>query len=129
VNQTAPEGEEIPPGDNDPTNNQNWDYQSYATNNIFITTTKGINDGTSTLVVQEVENHLETAVSGVLKFYMSRVKEEDNGQNNYGYQVSGGNIRQIAKSGTDGDGSELIFYVETEVDSGETRKVTLEHSK
>ena len=60
---------------------------------------------------------------------MPRVKEEDNGQNNYGYQVSGGNIRQIARSGTDGDGNELIFYVETEVDSGETRKVTLEHSK
>ncbi len=129
VNQTAPEGEEIPPGDNNPTNNQNWDYQSYAVNNIFITTTKGINDGTSTLVVQEVTNYLETAVSGVLKFYVLYVKEEDSGQNNYGYQVSGGTIRQIAKSGTDGDGSELIFYVEVEVDSGETRKVTLEHSK
>ncbi len=126
VNQTAPEGEEIPPGDNDPTNNQSWDYQSYAVNNIFISTTKGSNDGTSILVVQEVTNHLATSVSGVLKFYMPRVKEEDNGQNNYGYQVSGGSIRQIARSGTDGDGNTLIFYIETEVASGETRKVTLE---
>jgi hypothetical protein len=58
-----------------------------------------------------------------------RVKEEDNGQNNYGYQISGGTIRQIARSGTDGDGSKLIFYVETEVDSGKTTKVTMEYNQ
>ena len=129
VNQTAPEGEEIPPGDNDPSNNQRWDYQSYPSNNIFISKTKGNNDGTSTMVVQEVTNYLETSVSGVLKFYMPWVKEEDNGQNNYGYQVSGGTIQQIARSGTDGDGSKFIFYVETEVDSGKTTKVTMEYSQ
>ncbi|KPJ59495.1 MAG: hypothetical protein AMJ42_01950 [Deltaproteobacteria bacterium DG_8] len=129
VNQTAPEGEEIPPGDDDPTNNQKWDYQSYASYNIFITTTQGSNDGTSSLVVQEVTNHLETSVSGVLKFYMPKVKEEDSEQNNYGYQVSGGSIRQVAKSGIDGNGDKLIFYVETAVDPGETTMVTLEYSK
>jgi 3',5'-cyclic AMP phosphodiesterase CpdA len=128
VNQTAPEEEEIPPGDNDPSNNQKWDYQSYPSNNILITT-EGSNDGTSTKVVQEVTNRLETSVSGVLKFYMPWVKEDDNGQNNYGYQISGGTIRQIARSGTDGDGSELIFYIETGVDPNKTRKVTMEYSQ
>ena len=129
VNQTAPEGEEIPPGDNNPTNNQKWDYQSYPGNNIFISKTKGSNDGASTMVVQEVTNYLETSVSGVLKFYMPRVKEEDNRQNNYGYQISGGTIRQIARSGTDEDGNKLIFYVETEVASGKTTKVTMKYSQ
>jgi hypothetical protein len=127
VNQTAPEGEPILPGDNDPTNNQKWDYQSYASNNIFITTTQGSNDGTSTLVVQKVTNHLETRVSGILKFYMPRVEGEDSDLNNYGYQVSGGSIRQVARSGIDGDGNELIFYIETAVDSDKTTKVTLEY--
>jgi len=122
VNQTAPEGEELLPGDNSPTH-----YQSYASNNILITTTRGSNNGTSTVVVQEVTNHLETSVSGVLKFYMPKVKEEDSEQNNYGYQVSGGGIRQIAKSGINKD--KLIFYIETVVDSGETKKVTLRYSK
>ena len=129
VNQTAPEGEEIPPGDNDPSNNQKWDYQSYPSNNIFIGVTKGSNDGTSTVVVQEVTNHLGTRVSGVLKFYKPWVKEDDNGLNNFGYRISGGTVRQIAKSGIDEDGSQLIFYVETEVDSGKTRKVTMEYSR
>lgn len=129
VNQTAPEGEEIPPGDNDPTNNQKWDYQSYASYNIFISTTQGNNDGTSPLVVQEVTNYLETSISGVLKFYMPLVEGEDSTQNNYGYQVSGGSIRQVARSGTDGDGNKLIFYIETVVDSGKTTKVTLAYSK
>jgi hypothetical protein len=127
VNQTAPEGEEIPPGDDDPTNNQKWDYQSYASYNIFITTTQGNNDGTSTLVVQEVTNLLATSVSGILKFYMPCLEEEDDGQDNYGYHVSGGSIRQVAKSEINGDG--LIFYVETLVDSGESKKVKLEHSE
>ena len=129
VNQTAPEEEEIPPGDNDPTNNQKGDCQSYPGNNIFISKTKGSNDGTSTRVVQEVTNYLETSVSGVLKFYMPRVREEDNGQNNYGYQLSGGTIRQIARSGTDGDGNKLIFYVEMEGDPGKTTKVTMEYNQ
>jgi hypothetical protein len=129
VNHTAPEGEELPPGDNDSTNNQKWDYQSYAANSIFITTTQGNNDGTSTLVVQEAMNYLATGVSGVLKFYVPQVEGEDSGQNNYGYKVSGGTIRQIAKSGTDGKGDKLIFYVETEVGSDETTKVTLEPAK
>ena len=126
VNQTAPEEEEIPPGDNDPSNNQNWDYQSYPSNNILITT-EGSNDGTSTKVIQEVSNRLETRVTGVLKFYMPWVKEDDHGQNNYGYRISGGTIRQVARSGTNGDGNQLIFYVETEVDSGETTKVAMEY--
>ena len=129
VNQTAPEGEEIPPGDNDPTNNQKWDYQSYAGNNIFINITRGSNDGTSTVVVQEVTNYLEKGVSGVLKFFMPQVKGEDNALYNCGYQVSGGSVRKVAKSGTNGDGDKLIFYVETVVDPGKTKKVTLEHSK
>jgi hypothetical protein len=129
VNHTAPEGEELLPGDNDSTNNQKWDYQSYAGNNIFIATTQGSNDGTSTLVVQEATNYLETGVSGVLKFYVPQVEGEDSGQNNYGYKVSGGTIRQIAKSGTDGNGDKLIFYVETEVGSGDTTKVTLEPAR
>ena len=128
VNQTAPEGVVIPPGDNDPTNNQGWDYQSYASHNIFISTVKGKNDGTSTLVTQEVTNYLEKSVSGVLKFYMPRLEGEDSVKGNYGYQVSGGIIRQVARSGNDGDGNELIFYIETAVDSAETTKVTLEYT-
>jgi len=128
VNQTAPEGVVIPPGDNDPTNNQGWDYQSYASHNIFISTVKGKNDGTSTLVTQEVTNYLEKSVSGVLKFYMPRLEGEDSVKGNYGYQVSGGSIRQVARSGNDGDGNELIFYIETAVDSAETTKVTLEYT-
>lgn len=127
VNQTAPEGEVIPPGDNDPTNNQTWDYQSYARNSIIITTTQGKNDGSSPLVTQEVTNHVETSISGMLKFYMPRLEGEDNAQDNYGYQVSGGNIRQVARSGNDGDENELIFYVETVVDPGEGKNVTLKH--
>ena len=127
VNQTAPEGEVIPPGDNDPTNNQTWDYQSYASNSIIITTTQGKNDGSSTLVTQEVTNHVEKSISGMLRFYMPRLEREDNAQDNYGYQVSGGNIRQVARSGNDGDGNELIFYVETVVDPGEGKNVTLEY--
>jgi len=128
VNQTAPEGKELPPGDNDPTNNQEWEYQSYPSNNIFISTTQGGNDGTTTLVVQKVVNYLETSVTGVLKFYMPRVKEDDSEQNNYGYQISGGSIRQIARSGINGDGDKLIFYIDTAVDPGETKKVTLEYN-
>jgi len=120
VNHTAPEGKELPPGE---------DYQSYPSNNIFISTTQGGNDGTSTLVVQKVDNYLETSVSGVLKFYMPRVKQEDNEQKNYGYQVSGGSISQIARSGIDGNGDKLIFYVETAVDPGETKEITLKYSR
>jgi hypothetical protein len=128
VNRTAPEGEVIPPGDNDPTNNQNWDYQSYAGNTIAITNTQGRNDGTSTLVEQEVANSLDTCVSGVLKFFMPRLAGEVSDHNNYGYQLSGGTIRTIARSGTDGDGNQLVFYVETEVDPGDTKHVTLQQS-
>jgi len=126
VNRTAPEGEDIPPGDNDPTNNQNRDYQSYAGNTIAIATTQGRNDGTSTLVEQEVSNSLDTGVSGVLKFFMPRLAGEDSDHNNYGYQLSGGTIRTIARSGTDGDGNQLVFYVETEVDPDDTKRVTLQ---
>jgi predicted MPP superfamily phosphohydrolase len=126
VNRTAPEGEVIPPGDNDPTNNQNRDYQSYAGNTIAITTIQGRNDGTSTLVEQEVSNALDTGVSGVLKFFMPRLAGEDSDHNNYGYQLSGGTIRTIARSGTDGDGNQLVFYVETEVDPDDTKRVTLQ---
>jgi len=129
VNQTAKEGEEILPGDDDPTNNQGWDYQSYPSYSIFITTTEGCNDGTSALVVQQVTSYLKTSISGVLKFYMPWLKGEDNAQNNYGYCVSGGNILQVARNGIDGDGDKLIFYVETVVDSGETTKVTLGYGK
>ena len=58
---------------------------------------------------------------------MPRVEGEDNAQDNYGYHVSGGTIRQVARSGNDGDGNELIFYVETVVDPGEGKNVTLEY--
>jgi hypothetical protein len=93
-----------------------------------VKTTRGNNNGTSTLVVQEVTNHLESAVTGVLKFYMPRLEGENGGHNNFGYSLSGGAIRTIARSGTDGDGNQLVFYVETEVDPDDTRRVTLQQS-
>jgi hypothetical protein len=128
LNRTAPEEEIIPPGDNDPSNNQRWDYQSYAGNNIVITVTEGTNDGTSGLVVQEVTNYFDTSVSGVLKFYMPLTGEGNDSQNNFGYHLTGGTIRTIARSGLDGDGNTLVFYVETDINPGDTKRVTLEQT-
>ncbi|MDX1778601.1 MAG: metallophosphoesterase, partial [Thermodesulfobacteriota bacterium] len=125
VNRTAPEEEIIPPGDNDPSNNQRWDYQSYALNNIVITTTEGANDGTSGLVTQEVTNYFDTPVSGVLEFYMPRLGEGNDIHNNFGYHITGGTIRTVVRSGTDGDGNKLVFYVDTDINPGETKTVTL----
>ena len=125
LNRTAPEGEIVPPGDNDPSNNQKWDYQSYAGNNIVITLTEGTNDGTSGLVVQEVTNYFDTSVSGVLKFYMPLPGEGNDSQNNFGYHLTGGTIRTIARSGPDGNGTQLVFYVETDINPGDTKRVTL----
>ena len=127
LNRTAPEGVVLPPGQNDTTNTTR-DYQSYPVNSIVVKTTRGSNDGTSTLVVQEVTNYLERAVTGVLKFYMPRLVGENGDHNNFGYSLSGGTIRTIARSGTDGDGNELVLYVETEVDPDDTRRVTLQQS-
>ena len=127
LNRTAPEEVELPPGQNDTTNPAR-DYQSYPVNSIVVKTTRGNNDGTSTLVEQEVANSLDTGVSGVLKFFMPRLAGEDSDHNNYGYQLSGGTIRTIARSGTDGDGDRLVFYVETGVDPDDTKRVTLEQS-
>ncbi len=128
LNRTAPEEEVIPPGDNDPSNNQKWDYQSYAGNNIVITLTEGTNDGTSGSVVQEVTNYFDTSVSGVLKFYMPLTGEGNDSQDNFGYHLTGGTIRTIARSGPDGNGNKLVFYVETDINPGETKPVTLELS-
>jgi hypothetical protein len=125
VNRTAPEEEIIPPGDNDPSNNQRWDYQSYALNNIVITTTEGANDGTSDLVTQEVTNYFYTPVSGVLEFYMPRLGEGNDVHNNFGYHITGGTIRTVVPSGTDGDGNKLVFYVDVDISPGETKPVTL----
>jgi hypothetical protein len=127
LHRTAPEGVELPPGDND-TANPAREYQSYPVNGIVVKTTGGKNDGTSALVVQEVTNHLGSAVSGVLKFYMPRRAGENDSYTNFGYRLSGGTIRTIARSGTDGDGNQLVFYVETDVAAGETKQVTLEQS-
>ncbi len=125
VNRTAPEEEIIPPGDNDPSNNQRWDYQSYALNNIVITTTAGTNDGTSGLVTQEVTNYFDTPVSGVLEFYMPLFGEGNDIHNDFGYHIMGGTIRTIVRSGTDGGGNKLVFYVDTTINPGETKPVTL----
>ncbi len=127
LNRNAPEGVVLPPGQNNTTNTTR-DYQSYPVNSIVVKTTRGSNDGTSTLVVQEVTNYLERAVTGVLKFYMPRLVGENGDHNNFGYSLSGGTIRTIARSGTDGDGNELVLYVETEVDPDDTRRVTLQQS-
>ena len=127
LNRTAPEEVELPPGQND-TPNPAREYQSYPVNSIAVKTTEGRNDGTSTLVVQEVTNHLGSAVSGVLEFYMPRPAGENDGHNNFGYSLSGGTIRTIARSGTDGDGNQLVFYVETGVDPDDTKQVTLQQS-
>jgi predicted MPP superfamily phosphohydrolase len=128
VNRTAPEEEIIPPGDNDPSNNQSWDYQSYALNNIVITTTEGKNNGRSGLVTQEITNFFDTPVSGVLEFYMPRLGEGNGTHNHFGYHITGGTIRTVVPSGTDGDGNELVFYVDTDINPGETKPVTLEQS-
>ena len=128
LNRTAPEEEVIPPGDNDPSNNQKWDYQSYAGNNIVITLTEGTNDGTSGSVVQEVTNYFDTSVSGVLKFYMPLLDEENDSQDNFGYHLTGGTIRSIARSGPDGNGNKLVFYVETDINPGDTKRVTVEQT-
>ena len=54
--------------------------------------------------------------------------EGNDSQNNFGYHVTGGTIRTIARSGTHGDGNQLIFYVEAEISPGETKYVTLKPS-
>jgi 3',5'-cyclic AMP phosphodiesterase CpdA len=122
LNRTAPEGEVIPPGDSDDTNNRHGDYQSYAGNSIIINTVKGINDGTSTVVAQEVANYAEVAVSGVLKFYVPQIDGIADEQDRYGYTVSGGTVREIIP----GDGNRLIVYVETGLGPGEHKRITLQ---
>ena len=129
VNRTAPENETLPPGDRDQTNNQRWDYQSFAGNAITITTIRGANDGTATGVAQEVANYLEVSVSGVLKFYMPLIVGSDGEQANYGYEVTGGIIRDIVRSGNGGGGNQLVVYVEAEVAPGEHKRVRVEPSE
>jgi len=127
LNRTAQEGIVLPPGQNDTKNPANG-YQSYPVNSIVVKTMQGSNDGTSTLVAQDVTNYLESAVTGVLKFYMPQLEGKNGDHNNFGYSLSGGTIRTIARSGTDGDGDQLVFYVTTEVDPDDTKRVTLQPS-
>jgi hypothetical protein len=122
LNRTAPEGEVIAPGDSDDTNNRYWDYQSWAGNSIIINTVEGMNDGTTTVVTQEVANDAEVAVSGVLKFYVPLIDGFDTAESTYGYTVSGGSIRAMPR----GDGNRLVVYVETAVAPGERKRVTLQ---
>jgi len=79
-------------------------------------------------VVQEVTNYFDTSVSGVLKFYMPLLDKGNNSQNNFGYHLTGGTIRTIARSGLDSDGNKLVFYVETDISPGDTKRVTLEQA-
>ena len=127
LNRTAPEGVVLPPTQHGETNTTRG-YQSYPVNSIVVKTIQGSNDGTSTLVIQEVTNHLESAVAGRVKFYMPRLEGENGAHNNFGYSLSGGTVRTIARSGTDGDGDRLVFYVTTEVDPDDTKRVTLQES-
>jgi hypothetical protein len=122
LNRTAPEGESIPPGDGDDTNNRNRDYQSWAGNSIIINTVEGINDGTSTAVTREVANYAEIAVSGVLKFYVPLIDGFDTAESSYGYTVSGGSIRAMSR----GNGNRLVVYVETGVAPGEHMRVRIQ---
>jgi hypothetical protein len=121
LNRTAPEGVELPPGDNDDANNQAWDYQSYAGNCVLINTGEGTNDGTSATVTRDVANYADVAVSGVLKFYMPLIDGVAAGDGTYGYAVSGGSIRAASR----GDRNRVVVYVETGLAPGEHKRVTL----
>ncbi len=123
LNRTAPEGVALPPGDNDDGNNQGWDYQSCAGNNVVITTIRGPNDGTSAVVTQAIANYSDVAVAGVLKFYVPLIEGAHDEQAGYGYKVSGGTVREIAR----GDGNRLVVYVETGVAPGEQTLVTVKY--
>ncbi len=126
LNRTAPEEVIIPPGDNDPANNRERDYQSYAGNGIRIDTVEGTNDGSSAVVTREVINYTEVAVSGLLKFFVPLPGGSAGDDIAYGYEVVGGSIRDAVRGGHDGDEDRLIVYVETSVATGEHKRVTLQ---
>jgi hypothetical protein len=121
LNRTAPEGIMIPPGDNDPANNRERDYQSWAGNCVLINTAEGSNDGTSATVTRDVANYADVAVSGVLKFYVPLIDGVAADDGTCGYAVSGGSIRAVSH----GDGNRVVVYVETGLAPGEHKRVTL----
>jgi len=126
LNRTAPEGVTLPPGDNDDTNNQEWDYQSFAGNGLVVATVEGSDDGISAVVTREVVNYGTVAVSGVLKFYVPLIAGVSEADRTCGYEVSGGSIRDVVRGGHEGDGNRLVVYVETAAAPGEHRRVTLQ---
>jgi hypothetical protein len=75
------------------------------------------------VVTQEIANYSDVVVAGVLKFYVPLIEGAHDEQAGYGYKVSGGTVREIAR----GDGNRLVVYVETGVAPGEQTLVTVKY--